>query len=139
MYVTYFFVRSCVLVSLSGKFLYSNIAEEEIKVNHQLIKAISNFFAASNGTDTPCIRNCFTQDAVVHDEGSVHRGHAAIQSWLQETQKKFEYSVEPISSSGKGEHVTVIAEVTGNFPGSPIQLRHLFQLKGSKIQSLEIS
>lgn len=108
-------------------------------MNLRLPEAISDYFAASNGADAHHIKDCFTQDAVVHDEGNLHGGHAAIQSWLQEAQKKFEYRVEPKSSSDEGEHVTVVAEVAGNFPGSPIQLRHFFQLKGNKIQYLEIS
>lgn len=107
-------------------------------MNLQLDRTISTYFAVSNGTDTALVMDCFTLDAVVFDEGRTHRGHLAIQSWVQEARTKFEYCVEPISTSVEGEHVTVVAKVMGNFPGSPIQLRHSFQLKGSKILSLEI-
>lgn len=104
----------------------------------QLTESISTYFAASNGIDTARITDSFTPDAVVFDEGSIHQGHTAIQAWLQEARTKSEYRVEPTSTSVEKDRVTVLAKVSGNFPGSPIQLRHSFQLKDSKIQSLEI-
>jgi ketosteroid isomerase-like protein len=107
-------------------------------MNLQLAESISTYFAASNGTDTVRITDSFTPDAVVFDEGSIHQGHAAIQAWLQEARTKSEYRVEPTSTSVEEDRVTVVAKVSGNFPGSPIQLRHSFQLEGGKIQSLEI-
>ena len=108
-------------------------------MNLQLAESIGTYFVTCNGTDTTRITDCFTQDAVVFDEGKTHRGHGAIQSWLQESRKKFEYCTEPIRTAQVGESVTVVAKITGNFPGSPIQLRHSFQLKSGKIQSLEIN
>jgi ketosteroid isomerase-like protein len=107
-------------------------------MNHQLVESIRSYFDIINGPDTAGITDYFTQDAVVVDEGNVHRGHGAIRSWLQETRKRFEYSVEPIDTSRQEEHVTVVAKVFGNFPGSPVQLNHSFQLEGDRIQSLEI-
>lgn len=107
-------------------------------MNHSLPDSITTYFDISNGTDDARLDRCFTQDAVVLDEGHTHQGHKAIRSWLLATRKKFEYSVEPSSASQEGECMTVSAIVTGNFPGSPIQLEHVFQLVGGKIQSLEI-
>lgn len=104
----------------------------------QLVESIRTYFDISNGVNTLRIADCFSPDAVVFDEGSKHRGHADIHSWQQATRKTFEYNVEPISASRQGEQITVIARVTGNFPGSPVQLNHLFQLDDGKIQSLEI-
>jgi hypothetical protein len=34
--------------------------------------------------------------------------------------------------------VTVRARLTGEFPGSPLELDHIFKLSGDKIASLEI-
>jgi hypothetical protein len=34
--------------------------------------------------------------------------------------------------------VIVTSRLTGNFPGSPVDLRFLFELQGDKIASLEI-
>ncbi|KFX23422.1 polyketide cyclase [Pectobacterium atrosepticum] len=103
-----------------------------------LPNAVSTYFEISNGSDIAQIVHCFTQDAVVVDEGQIYRGHTAIQSWQRETQKKFEYTVELVSLTRDGDRLSITANVVGNFPGSPVQLDHLFDLAGGKITSLEI-
>jgi hypothetical protein len=100
--------------------------------------SISIYFEISNGSDVARLDHCFMQDAVVIDERHTHRGLAAIQSWKREARKKFEYTVEPINVSRDGDRVTVAANVVGNFPGSPVQLDHVFELAGDKIRLLEI-
>lgn len=99
---------------------------------------VSAYFKISNGADIAHITRLFTQDAVVVDEGQTYQGHDAIQSWQREAQKKFEYTVEPVSVSRDGDRLKVTTNVVGNFPGSPVQLDHVFGLAGEKIQSLEI-
>jgi len=99
---------------------------------------VSAYFDISHGSDIAQIARCFTQDAVVVDEGQTYRGHEAIESWQREAQKKFNYTVEPVSASRDGERLTVTASVVGNFPGSPVQLDHVFDLAGGRIKSLEI-
>ncbi|MGY2463103.1 nuclear transport factor 2 family protein [Vreelandella sulfidaeris] len=100
--------------------------------------AISTYFRISNGADVSHIAECFTHDACVFDEGETHRGRPAIQAWMRATREKIEYRVEPVSVSQQGNTMVVTATVTGNFPGSPVQLDHAFQLAESQIQSLEI-
>lgn len=107
-------------------------------MNVLLPESIITYYDISNGADDTRLSYCFTKDAVVLDEGRTHQGHKAIQSWLHATRKKFKYTVEPISATQEAQTVTVTTAVTGTFPGSPIQLKHLFQLSGDKIQSLEI-
>lgn len=99
---------------------------------------VSAYFDISNGSDLAQFAHCFTPDAVVVDEGQTYQGLDAIQSWQREAQKKFEFTVEPVSVSRDGDRLTVTANVVGNFPGSPAQLEHVFGLAGDKIQSLEI-
>ncbi|MDS1142211.1 nuclear transport factor 2 family protein [Pusillimonas sp. SM2304] len=99
---------------------------------------VSTYFEISNGLDIAQVFNCFTQDAVVADEGQTYQGHAAIQTWQREAQKKFEYTVEPVSMTQEGGRVSVTAHVAGNFPGSPVQLGHVFELAEDKIKSLKI-
>lgn len=103
-----------------------------------LPNSVSNYFKISNGLDIAQIVGCFTRDAVVVDEGQTYQGHAAIQSWQRDAQKKFKYTVEPISMSRDGDRLSVTANVVGNFPGSPVQLNHVFDLVGDKIKQLKI-
>lgn len=100
--------------------------------------AIALYFEISNGTDTGRLDQCFTADATVRDEGHTYRGHDAIAGWMKETRKKIDFSVEPLTVLRDGDCVTVAARVVGNFPGSPIELDHAFQLTGDSIASLEI-
>lgn len=100
--------------------------------------AITTYFNVSNGADDTHLADCFTQDACVFDEGQTHRGHTAIQSWLCATRRKIEYRVEPVSVSQQGNTMVVTAAAIGNFPDSPVQLDHTFQLAGAHIQSLKI-
>ncbi|MBR8272274.1 nuclear transport factor 2 family protein [Burkholderia cenocepacia] len=99
---------------------------------------IHAYFEFSNGADTRRAAHCFTPDAVVVDEGRTHRGHDAIESWKRASREQFEFAVEPVTVSRDGDRVTVKARVDGNFPGSPVQLDHVFDLAGDKIRSLEI-
>lgn len=99
---------------------------------------IALYFAVSNGGDDAGLARCFAVDAVVNDESHTHRGREAILAWLRDARKKYDYTVEPQEFSQDGERVTVGARVAGNFPGSPVQLNHVFRLKDDKIQSLEI-
>ena len=81
---------------------------------------------------------CFAEDAVVRDEGRTFEGLAAIKRWKAETKKKYQHAVEPLASVQKGDKTVVTNRLTGNFPGSPIELQFIFKLDGDKIASLEI-
>jgi len=99
---------------------------------------IATFFQVSNGAEDSALTLCLAEDAVVRDEGRTHQGHEAIRSWLREARRTYTYRVEPLDAAQEGTRVKVQAKVAGNFPGSPIQLTHVFQLAGGRIESLEI-
>lgn len=105
----------------------------------QLAAAIEQYFHISNGSDPTGVAACFTTDAVVLDEGGHHQGHAAIKTWFFETRQKYAFQAKPLSCTSQQAHQLVVAEVSGNFPGSPIQLGYKFLLQAGKIQRLEIS
>ena len=45
-----------------------------------LPKPIAAYFTADKG-DGDAVSRCFSEDAVVKDEGHTHRGRAAIKTW----------------------------------------------------------
>ncbi|QBK05036.1 nuclear transport factor 2 family protein [Hylemonella gracilis] len=96
------------------------------------------YFEISNGADDARLVDCFAADAVVRDESQTHHGPKAIQGWLREARRKYQHHVEPLSLTRDGARVTVAGKVSGNFPGSPLKLNHVFDLRDDKIQSLEI-
>jgi hypothetical protein len=103
-----------------------------------LPKPIANYFAADRAGDASALARCFTAEGAVRDEGGAFTGIAAIQQWHTRAKEKYHYTVEPLSVSARGGEVVVIGKVTGDFPGSPITLRHVFRVAGHRIVSLEI-
>jgi hypothetical protein len=99
---------------------------------------IDLYFASENAHDPSVIEQCFAAGAVVRDEGRTITGVAAIKAWRIETGEKYHHVVEPLSVSTRDGKVVVTAKVSGNFPGSPIKLEHLFEIEGGRIVSLEI-
>ena len=84
------------------------------------------------------IARCFTENAVVKDEGQTYRGRAAIKQWKADASTKYQYTSEPFACEQKDGKFVVTSRLTGNFPGSPVNLRFFFGLDGDKIASLEI-
>ncbi|MDF2696995.1 MAG: hypothetical protein K0S65_5378 [Labilithrix sp.] len=99
---------------------------------------IASYFE-SETTDAEALARCFTEDATVLDEGHEHRGRAAIAAWNAGVNAKYALTTELLETEGDGEHTTVRAKVTGNFPGSPVELRFRFTLAGAHIARLEIA
>ena len=99
---------------------------------------IDTYFASENARDTEGVDRCFAVDAIVRDEGRTVEGIAAIKAWRIETGRKYQHTVEPLSVIERDGKTVVTARVSGNFPGSPLDLDHIFELHGDKIVSLEI-
>src|SRR6266404_3364091 len=103
-----------------------------------LPKPIAIYIAAENRGDTEALAQCFADDAVVRDEGQTIEGLTAIKRWKAETRKKYQHTMEPLASVQKDDKTIVTNRLTGNFPGSPIELQFVFMLDRDKIVSLEI-
>ena len=99
---------------------------------------ISIYIDAENSGNTDALAQCFAENAIVRDEGQTIEGLAAIKQWKAETRKKYQHTIEPIAVDQKGGKTIVTNRLTGNFPGSPIELDFVFTLAGGKIVSLEI-
>jgi uncharacterized protein (TIGR02246 family) len=104
----------------------------------ELPTAIAAYFAGSNAHDADACAACFTDDAVVRDEGRKRQGQAAIRGWMAEVSEKYRHTVEVIGVVERDGETFVTGRVAGNFPGSPIDLRYTFTLAGEKIARLEI-
>ena len=102
-----------------------------------LPKPVAAYFAADK-CDAEGVSQCFTEDAIVTDEWRTYSGRAAIKKWKEEASAKYEYTSEPLACDQKGGKSVVTCQLTGNFPGSPFNLRFFFRLEGDKIASLEI-
>jgi ketosteroid isomerase-like protein len=101
-------------------------------------KPIAEYLAAEEAKDADALSRCFTEDGTVHDEGQDYDGRDAIRQWKQAADAKYRYVLEMISAQTRGDKVIVRARLTGKFPGSPVELDHVFKLSNDKIASLEI-
>jgi len=103
-----------------------------------LPEPIAAYFEADR-RDADAVARCFTNRGVVRDEGHTHLGRIAIAAWKTAASAKYSYVAEPLRVERQdGSHV-VTSRVTGNFPGSPVELRFVFRLERAKIASLEIA
>ena len=104
----------------------------------ELPEPVAAYFAADQG-DGEAVARYFTENAVVKDEGHTYRGLSAIQRWKTEASTKYQYTSEPLACDQKNGKIIVTSRLTGNFPGSPVDLRFCFKLEGDKIASLEVT
>jgi hypothetical protein len=107
-------------------------------MNIVLPTAIERYLQADASTDENLFAECFAADAEVRDERQTIRGLEAIKDWKRDAKKKYQYQVEPLSASQDGDTVSLTARLTGNFPGSPVELTYDFVLQADRITSLEI-
>jgi hypothetical protein len=103
----------------------------------ELPEPITRYFNADR-TDSAKVASCFTDDAVVRDEEQTHTGRDAIQRWKERATAQYQYTSEPIACEDENGTTVVTSRLTGNFPGSPVDVRYFFSLVGDKIASLEI-
>ena len=104
----------------------------------KLPKPVALYIEAENSGDVNLFDQCFAEDATVRDESETHKGLAELKDWKAETKKKYQHTIDPLSVSEKDGKFVVTNRLTGNFPGSPIELDFVFTLAGGKIISLEI-
>jgi hypothetical protein len=103
-----------------------------------LPEPIAAYFDADR-QDGQAVARCFTRDGVVLDEGKTHSGLAAIEAWKTHSSAKYAYTARPHTLETRGRSYIVTSQVSGNFPGSPVDLRYTFLLERGKIASLEVA
>ena len=103
----------------------------------ELPPIIAAFFHATNTRDFSDFLSLFTPDAHVNDEASDHYG-PEIATWIDRATDYTKPTVTVTHISNDGNHFVITATVSGNFPGSPVQLRYYFTLKDDKIATLLI-
>lgn len=103
----------------------------------ELPPVIAAFFHAANTREFAGFLALFTADAHVNDEANDHQG-AEIAVWIDRATADTKPSADVTSITRDGDQCIVTAWVSGNFPGSPVQLRYYFTLQDDKIAGLLI-
>ncbi len=102
-----------------------------------LPEPIAAYFAAEHNPEA--LARCFTPQAVMKDDGHTYTGVDAIKAFMAEASAKYSATSEPFALEREGGLQIVRAKVTGNFPGSPINLYYRFRLERGLIASLEVT
>ena len=81
---------------------------------------------------------CFSPTAVVEDEGHTFTGSDSIRKWIDETTRKYQPQGDVLAVENIDDVVVASVRVSGNFPGSPIELEYQFTLTSEIISHLSI-
>ncbi|MEU4979635.1 nuclear transport factor 2 family protein [Streptomyces sp. NPDC021969] len=85
---------------------------------------VEEYVAAATGPDLERYLALFHDDAAVHDDGRSLRGLAEVRRWREET-PNIDYDL--LEVNGTATDCRAIAQVCGDFPGSPVTLRFAFE------------
>src|SRR6266702_6649656 len=135
--LTHFFVRTSYSISVMRNSRLCNGTEENTRTL-DAPEPIAAYLAAEEAKDADALSLCFTEDGTVHDEGRDYRGRDAIRQWKQAADEKYRDVLQIVNAQRNGDKVNVRVRLTGEFPGSPVELDHIFILSNDKIASLEI-
>ncbi|WP_370897374.1 nuclear transport factor 2 family protein [Chryseobacterium gossypii] len=100
---------------------------------------LKKLLEAQNTSDSVLYSECFSENALVFDEGKVYKGKDEIRRWNEKTNTQYQTQIEPLEFSEEGETYKLKASISGSFEGSPITLTFTFQIENDKISSLMIS
>ena len=104
----------------------------------KLPSIIADLLTAQEKYDSNAFSECFSDDAVVFDEGKTYRGKKEVRQWNEMTNTRYKTKYEPLEVTTKGDKITLKAKISGTFPGSPAIIEYHFETKNSKITSLQI-
>jgi hypothetical protein len=103
-----------------------------------LPKVVTSLVEAQNSHDSQAYVACFSESAIVHDEGKTHKGKAEIQQWIEKSDSEYHTELKPLNYKETETENIMAAEVSGEFPGSPVILQFHFGLANGLISSLRI-
>lgn len=105
----------------------------------ELPQLVAQFVDTQNTYDSEAYVTCFTETAIVHDEGKTHSGKQEIRQWIEDANEKYRSVMKPLQYEESGPNGVLTAEVSGTFPGSPIVLKFHMGLKNGLIDSLKVA
>jgi hypothetical protein len=96
---------------------------------------IERYFALALSPDRAAYVDQFADDAVVTDDGHVHRGRSAVETWRGEV-PSVSYEILDVTVADRTGRATVA--ISGDFPGSPVTLFFDFAFDANLIRTLDI-
>ncbi|MFC5649736.1 nuclear transport factor 2 family protein [Paenibacillus solisilvae] len=108
----------------------------------QIPSVIHNYIAASNKPDPAAFVDCFSEDAVVLDEGKKRIGKHVIKKWSEQYHFGANVTLEPKEAKENGDKIVVTCKLDGTYDKTglpdPLLLNYHFSIVDDKIVSLSI-
>jgi hypothetical protein len=104
-----------------------------------LPKVVAELVETQNNFDSFAYANCFSETAVVFDEGKTHNGKKEIERWIADSNERYKATIKPVGFEEKETESLLMAETSGNFEGSPIVLTYHMKIEDELIQSLTVT
>jgi len=104
-----------------------------------LPNVIAALIKAQDNYDSVAYADCFSETAVVFDEGKIYRGKAEIERWIADANEKYKTVMKPVRYAAMEATGVLTAEISGSFAGSPVVLDYHFEIVEGLIQSLKVS
>lgn len=104
-----------------------------------LPKPIAAFIEANAQLSIDQMLTPFAADAVLSDNGRVHRGHAALRALFVAEVIAVRAIFTPDAVRYEGTDVVLEGRAHGDFEGSPLRFTYRFTLEGDAITSLRIT
>jgi hypothetical protein len=105
----------------------------------KLPEVVSDLLTAQKKYDSDAYADCFSETAVVFDEGNQYKGREEIKDWIEDANRQYKIVMEAIKYAGTGSTGILTAVVSGDFDGSPIALDYHLSITDNKIERLEIT
>ena len=95
--------------------------------------------AAHNAQDASAFAACFSDDAVVRDEGRTHFGRDAVRAWFEIVSRKYQAMLHVSELATQDGEPVLRGKVSGDFAGSPLDMDYYLALEEGKIVALKIA
>ena len=105
-----------------------SITDTEPETHDRAIDVVRRYFEVAPLHNTDGYLALFAADAIAVDEGHVHHGIEEIRDW-RTVVPSVSYDVLDITSVG--DDLQAVVDISGDFPGSPVTLRFLFQISAA--------
>ena len=100
---------------------------------------LADWVAAFNAHDSTAFAACFADDAVVRDEGRFYFGRKAIHDWFERVTRNYRMTLHVTHLTTEDGEPVLHGRVSGDFDGSPLEMRYYLGLEDGKIIALKIA
>lgn len=105
-----------------------------------LPEVVSDYLSRAQGESPGTAKELFTATATIFDDGTLYDDVRGIANFLEHASTEFEYTSTLVGATERGNVVTAVNRLDGNFPGGQVVLRYTFALTDDRhaIEALRI-